>query len=213
MASRPRALVFDVGHVLYDWDIRHLYAKLIPDPVELDWFLGHVVTRQWHFQHDRGRPFAETSAELIARFPHHAELIRAYGPRWLETIPGPVPGMVELASRLADAGLPLYAITNFSAEFWAMFRPTAPIFDRFRDVIVSGEERLTKPDPRIFQLARQRFGLGDGEALFIDDQPANVAAAQAAGWLGHRFTDCAGLEALLSRMGLLPAAAEPAATP
>lgn len=213
MSAGPRAVVFDVGHVLYDWDIRHLYSRLIADPAELEWFLANVVTRAWHFQHDAGRPFAETSAELADRFPAHRDLIDAYGPRWLETIPGPVPGMTELAGRLADAGIPLYAITNFSAEFWAMFRPTAPIFDRFEDVIVSGEERLVKPDARIFHLARERFGLGDGAALFIDDQPANVAAAEAAGWLGHHFTGIAGLENRLSLLGLLPAAAGPAATP
>jgi 2-haloacid dehalogenase len=213
MPRRPRAVVFDVGHVLYDWDIRHLYAKLIPDPIELDWFLANVVTRAWHFQHDAGRPFAETSAELAAQYPDQAERIRVYGLRWLETIPGPVPGMPELAIRLADAGVPLYAITNFSAEFWAMFRPTAPLFDRFADVIVSGEERLVKPDPAIFALARTRFGLGPGDALFVDDQPVNVAAAEAAGWMGHRFTDRATLEADLSRLGLLPEPAEPAATP
>ncbi|WP_448582871.1 HAD family hydrolase [Thermaurantiacus sp.] len=213
MSPRPCAVVFDVGHVLYEWDIRHLYARLISDPAELDWFLANVVTRAWHVQHDAGRPFAETSAELVKQFPDQAERIRAYGPRWLETIPGPVPGMPELVLRLADAGVPLYAITNFSAEFWAMFRPTAPVFDHFKDIIVSGEERLMKPDPAIFALASTRFGLGPGEALFVDDQPANVAAAQAAGWLGHRFTDCVRLEAELSRLGFLPEVEAPAATP
>jgi 2-haloacid dehalogenase len=209
---RPRAVVFDVGHVLYDWDIRYLYAKLIPDEAALDRFLDEVVTRAWHYQHDRGRPFAETSAELIAAHPADADLIRAYGPRWLETIPGPVPGMLEIVDELADAHVPLYAITNFSAEFWAMFRATAPVFDRFLDVIVSGEEGITKPDPAIFELARRRFGLGDGEALFVDDQPANVAAAEAAGWIGHRFTTAADLRVCLSRLGL-PAVAAPASTP
>ncbi len=213
MAVGPRAIVFDVGHVLFEWDIRHLYAKLIADPVELDWFLANVVTKSWHFQHDLGRPFAETSAELAARFPDHVDLIMAYGPRWLETIPGPVRGMPDLVSRLADAGVPLYAITNFSAEFWAMFRPTAPLFDRFVDIIVSGEERLAKPDPAIFALAQRRFGLGPRDALFVDDQPANVAAAEACGWFGHVFTGARGFETELSRLGLLRAEAEPAATP
>jgi 2-haloacid dehalogenase len=206
----PRAVVFDVGHVLYDWDIRFLYAKLIPDPARLDWFLAEVVTRAWHFQHDAGRPFAETSEELAARFPDCRDLIMAYGPRWLETIPGPVAGMPELVADLKAAGIPLFGITNFSAEFWARFRPTAPLFDGFIDIIVSGEERLVKPDRAIFALARHRFGLGDGEALFVDDQPANVAAAEAAGWHAHRFVDSQGLREALSRLGL--GAAEPAAT-
>lgn len=210
---RPRAVVFDVGHVLYDWDPAHLYAKLIPDPAERAWFLAEVVTRQWHFQHDAGRPFAETSAELVARFPDQRERILAYGARWLETIPGPVPGSLELVAALADAGVPLFGITNFSAEFWAMFRPTAPVFDRFTDVIVSGEERLMKPDPAIFQLARRRFGLGPGEALFVDDQPRNVAAAEAQGFIGHRFVSAAALSAELSRLRFpMGGREEPAAT-
>jgi 2-haloacid dehalogenase len=200
--GRPRAVVWDVGHVLYDWDPRYLYEKLIPDPDRLDWFLAHVVTRPWHFQHDAGRPFAETSAELIAAYPDEAELIAAYGPRWLETIPGPVPGTHALVEALAAAHVPQYGITNFSGEFWDRFRPTAPLFDHFRDIIVSGHERLVKPDPAIFALAQARFGLGPGEALFVDDNAANVVAAEAAGWHAHRFTDAGVLRNALAAHGL-----------
>ncbi len=200
-----RAVVFDVGHVLYGWDIRALYARLIADPVRLDWFLTNVVTPQWHFQHDAGRPWRETTAELAAEFPGEADLIAAYGPRWLETITGPVPGMLELVAELDDAGVPLYAITNFSAEFWAMFRPTAPIFDRFRDIVVSGAERLTKPDPAIYALALKRFGLAAGEGLFIDDRADNVTAGEAAGFPGHVFRDAVTLRTTLVVSGLLPA--------
>lgn len=200
-ARQPRAVVFDVGHVLYDWDPRFLYEKLIPEADRLDWFLAHVVTREWHFQHDAGRPFAETSAELIALYPGETDLIRAYGPRWLETIPGPIPGSLPLVERLAEAGVPLFGITNFSAEFWAMFRPTAPVFDHFRDIVVSGAERLVKPDPAIYALARRRFGLEDGEALFIDDNPANVEAARNAGWHAHRFIDATGAAEALRQHG------------
>jgi 2-haloacid dehalogenase len=197
---RPGAVVWDVGHVLYDWDPRFLYAKLIPDPDRLDWFLSNVVTRAWHFQHDAGRPFAETSAELMAEHPDVADLIAAYGPRWLETIPGPIPGTHDLVRALATGGVPQYGITNFSAEFWDRFRPTAPLFDLFRDIVVSGHERLVKPDPAIYALARSRFGLGDGEAIFIDDNAANVEAARNAGWLAHHFT---GAEALAAELGSL----------
>ena len=198
---RPKAVVWDVGHVLYDWDPRFLYAKLIPDADRLDWFLSNVVTRAWHFQHDAGRPFAETSAELIAEYPAEAELIAAYGPRWLETIPGPIPGTHELVEALAAAGIPQFGITNFSGEFWDRFRPTAPLFDHFTDVVVSGHERLVKPDPAIYALARQRFGLSDGEAIFIDDNEANVQAARESGWLAHHFTGTSLLKAELKSSG------------
>jgi len=151
------AIVFDIGQVLYRWDIRALYAKLIPDPALLDWFCSNVVTPEWHFQHDAGRSHRDTVPELVARYPAERDLIEAYAPRWLETIPGPVPGMLELVEEIAASGKPLYAITNFSAEFWDMFRPTAPVFDHFRDVVVSGAERMMKPDPAIYELAVSRF--------------------------------------------------------
>jgi 2-haloacid dehalogenase len=201
--SRPRAVVWDVGHVLYDWDPRFLYAKLIPDAERLDWFLANVVTRAWHFQHDAGRPFAETSAELVADFPAEHDLIMAYGPRWLETIPGPIPGSHALVEKLAEAGVPQFGITNFSAEFWDMFRPTAPLFDRFEDIIVSGREKLVKPDPAIYSLAERRFALAPHEMLFFDDNEANIAAARAAGWHAHRFTGADGARDALEQAGLL----------
>ena len=198
------AVVFDVGHVLYDWDPRFLYEKLIGEPDVLDDFLARVVTREWHFQHDAGRPFAETSAELTAAYPEHRDLIQQFGPRFGETIPWPIPGMVELVEELDRAGVSLFAITNFSAEFWEPFRVReAALFDRFRDIVVSGAERVVKPDPAIFALALARFGFKPGEALFVDDRPENVAAGEAAGLIGHVFRDAAALRAVLTEMGLL----------
>lgn len=201
--TRPHAVVFDVGMVLFDWHPRHLYSKLIDDPAELEWFLSNVVTLDWHFQHDAGRDFADTSAELIALHPRYRDHILAFETRWLETVPGPVPGMLDLVGELAGRGVPLYAITNFSHEFWPRFRATQPVFEHFRDVVVSGDERLMKPDPAIYALAQRRFGLGAGEAIFVDDRADNVAAAAEAGWMGHLFDGDAGLRARLTGLGLL----------
>ncbi|UAJ11254.1 HAD family hydrolase [Glacieibacterium megasporae] len=204
----PTAVVWDVGHVLYDWGPRYLFAKLIPDPVELDWFLSHVVTKAWHFQSDAGRPIATMIAELSARFPKYADLIAAYWPRWLETIPGPMPGMLDLVAELDAANVPQFAITNFGAEFWAMFRPTAPVFDRFRDIVVSGVEKVVKPDPAIYALALARFGLAPGEGVFIDDRADNIAAADTAGFIGHVFVDAADTRTWLAGQGFSAAAAK-----
>src|SRR5579875_2047899 len=172
--------IFDIGGVLVDWDPRFLYERLIPAGEALDAFLRDVVTPEWHFQHDAGRPFAETSAELTARFPHHAELIAAWGPRFNESNRALIPGMAALVAELDEAGVPLYAITNFSGEFWPPFRAKYPaLFDRFRAVLVSGDEKLVKPDAAIYRLALARFGLAAGEAVFIDDRADNVAGAEA----------------------------------
>lgn len=199
------SVIFDVGHVLYDWDPRILYERLFDDEQALDAFLRDVATREWHFQHDAGRPFAETSAELIARHPEHADMIGLWGPRFGEQIPGPMPGMVALVEELDAAGVPLFAITNFSGEFFAPFRlREARMFDRFRDIVVSGDEKLVKPDPAIFRLALRRFGLAAEDALFVDDNAANVAGAEAVGIRAHHFRDAPTLRAELTALELLP---------
>ena len=168
-----KAVIFDVGRVLVQWDLRHLFAKLIDDPAELEWFVTHVVTPEWHFQHDAGRPLAEMLPELKAEYPAYTAHIDAYATRFIETIPGPVRGSFEIVESLAARNVPLYAITNFGSEFWAQFRPRYPLFDHFRDIVVSGDEKLLKPDPAIYRLALNRFGLAEGEGLFIDDSLPN----------------------------------------
>lgn len=209
MANGPAAVIFDVGNVLYDWNPRFLYERLIDDDRALDAFLRDVCTKDWHFQHDAGRPFAETSAELAARFPEHAALIAAWGPRFIEQLGDMLPGMREIVLELDARAVPLYAITNFSHEFWPPFRAReAAIFDRFRDIVVSGEERLVKPDPAIYALAQKRFGLAGPDAIFIDDRLDNVEAARAAGMLAHHFTGAEGLRAELAALGLLGETAE-----
>ena len=199
----PRAVVFDVGNVLFFWSLRVLFEKLIDDPRERDWFLSNVVTEEWHFQHDAGRPLAEMVAERKAEFPDHAHLIDAYVTRFNESIHTPVPGMIEIVAELAAHKVPIFGITNFGAEFWAGFHPTKPIFDHFTDIIVSGEEKLVKPDSAIYALALRRFGLAPGEGLFVDDRLENVEAGQANGFIGHHFEDAVTLRTDLNRLGLL----------
>ncbi|QCB56574.1 HAD family phosphatase [Sphingopyxis sp. PAMC25046] len=198
-----QSVIFDVGRVLFDWDLRFLFAKLIAEKDELEWFVTNVVTPEWHFQHDAGRPLAEMVPELKAEFPAHVALIDAYATRFNETIPGPVPGSLDLVERLDAAGVPLFAITNFGHEFWEGFRPTQPVFDRFRDIIVSGTEKLMKPDPVIYALAIERFGIDPAGAIFIDDNAANVAGAESAGIAGHHFRGAMELERDLVTRGYL----------
>ena len=198
-----QSVIFDVGRVLFDWDLRHLFAKLIDDQQQLEWFVTHVVTPEWHFQHDAGRPLADMLPELKAEFPGHDDLIDAYAARFNETIPGPMPGSLELVERLDAGGVPLFAITNFGHEFWEGFRPTQPIFDRFRDIIVSGTEKLMKPDPAIYRLAIERFGIDPAGAIFIDDVAKNIDGAESVGIAGHQFVDAATLESELIQRGYL----------
>jgi 2-haloacid dehalogenase len=201
--SGVEAVVFDVGRVLVEWDFRHLFGKLIDNPVELEWFLGNVVTEEWHFEHDAGRDLGEMVAERKSAYPGHAGLLDAYATRFGETIPGPVAGTAALVERLAARGVPLFAITNFAAPFWEAFALAEPVVRHFRDVVVSGVEKLVKPDAAIFELAARRFGHEPGAMLFIDDSAANIASARTLGWQVHHFRDAPTLEADLTARGLL----------
>jgi len=197
------AVVFDVGQVLVRWDLRFLFAKLIDDPDELDWFLTNIVTPDWHLEIDSGLDLDLRVAERKRQFPGHDALIDAYATRYVETIPGRVAGMAELVEQLAGQRVPLYAITNFGAAFWEQFHPTEPLLDLFADIVVSGKEKVMKPDPAIFKLAAQRFGHVPEEMLFIDDCTANIASAAALGWQVHHFVGAQGLAEDLLARGLI----------
>lgn len=198
-----KAVVFDVGRVLFEWQLGSLFEKLIDDPQELDWFLANVVTEEWHFEHDRGRALADMVPERISLFPQYEAHIRAYATRFNETVPGPVEGSHPLVERLAARGVPLFCLTNFGDEFFADFRPTQPIFDLFEDIVVSGVEKVAKPEARIYAILEERSGRAGGGLFFTDDNPANIAAAKARGWDAHLFTDANSLEAQLVGAGLL----------
>lgn len=203
VAAPVSAIVFDIGRVLFEWDLRHLFAKLIADRRELEWFVTHVVSEEWHARHDAGRPLGEMVATRKAMFPEHATLIDAYATRFAESIPGPVAGSIELVEGLAAHGMPLFAITNFAEAFWTPFRASQPVFTHFQDIVVSGVEKLAKPDPAIFELAASRFGHDPASLLMIDDNAANIATARALGWQTHHFTaGAAGLAADLAARGI-----------
>lgn len=203
MAEQVKAVVFDVGRVIVQWDLRHLFAQLVEDADQLDFVLTNVVTEEWHFEHDAGRPLAEMVPERKAKFPEYAHLIDAYASNFLETIPGRVPGTADLIERLAVAEVPLFAITNFGAEFWDQFAPTEPVLAHFGDIVVSGREKLVKPDPAIFELAERRFGFPANAMLFIDDNAANIASARALGWQVHQFSGADELASDLAERGLI----------
>nr|WP_277350577.1 HAD-IA family hydrolase [Novosphingobium olei] len=198
------AVVWDIGRVLVQWDLSRIYRDVIPDPVERAAFVATVVSEEWHGQHDAGVPWPEMVAQRTAEFPEHAALIERYATHWLDAVPGPIDGTHPLVERLTAARVPQFSITNFGADAFALFRPTFPILDHFSDIVVSGTERLVKPDTAIFDLAAARFGYAPQAMLFIDDNAANIAAAAALGWQVHHFTgDAAALEADLVRRGLI----------
>ena len=198
------AVVFDVGNVLYGWDPEAFLVRQIADDEARLQFVEDVDLYGWHETLDGGRPYAEAAAELNEKFPQYAALIAAWSDRFGETISGPVPGVHEIVAELDERGVPLFAITNFSADFWPPFHAKErAFFDRFRDIVVSGEEKLLKPDAAIYYRALDRFRLRPAEALFVDDRRINVFGAEAVGMKAHLFTSAEDLRARLVLEGLL----------
>ena len=197
----PDSVVFDVGNVLIHWDARHLFRKLLPDEAAIDRFFEEVDFSAWNLEQDRGRSFADGIAHIDRHHPHHGPLARAYDLRWLEAVPGVIEGSVALLEKLRAAGVPLYAITNYSREKWADSVVRFPFLGQFRDVVVSAHERLVKPDPAIYQVLLARNGLAAGQCVFVDDSEKNVAAARAVGMHAVHFTSPDVLAAELRGMG------------
>jgi len=198
------AVVFDVGNVLYGWDPDAFLVRQVADDEARLRLIEDVDIYGWHETLDGGRPFAEAAAELSEKFPEYAQVISAWGDRFGETITDPVPGVHEIVAELDEKGVPLYAITNFSADFWKPFyAKERTFFSRFRDIVVSGEVKLLKPDAAIYYLALDRFRLKPAEALLIDDRAINVFGAEAVGMRAHLFTSAEDLRFRLEAEGLL----------
>jgi 2-haloacid dehalogenase len=203
-ANRPTAVVFDVGNVLYGWDPESFLSRQLPEDEARLRFIEDVGLWEWHDSLDGGRDFVEAAEDLSGRFPEYAHLISAWGERFGETITDPIPGVHALVEALDARGVPLFAITNFSGDFWPPFRAREEaFFRRFRDIVVSGAEKMMKPDPAIYFLALDRFGLRPDQALFVDDRLINVEGARAVGMHAHLFTDAADLRVRLEAEGLL----------
>jgi 2-haloacid dehalogenase len=202
--SRFVAGIFDLGGVLINWDPRHLYRKLFPGDEEgMERFLAETVSPAWNLQMDSGRSFQEAIDELKADHPDRADLIQAYLDRWPEMLGEPDTGTAQILRELRQRGLRLYALSNWSAETFAIARGMIAEFALFDDILISGDARLLKPDPRLFEIACQRFGVAPAEAFFVDDVAANVAGARAFGLTAMQFSDSDSLRAELQRLEVL----------
>jgi 2-haloacid dehalogenase len=201
--GRPRAVVFDLGGVLLDWNPRHLYRKVFDDEAEMERFLSEVCTLDWHRAHDLGVPPEQTSPPLAAAHPEHAELIWAWTQRAEEMLAGPIEGTVEILRELTSNGVPCYALTNMEAWTYPGRRERYPFLTWFDGTVVSAFEGMAKPDPRIFELLLDRFDLAAATTLLIDDSRTNVEAARTVGMQAIVFSSPAALRHRLEDAGLL----------
>ncbi len=176
------AVVFDLGGVLVDWNPRHLYRKLFSgDEAGMEHFLANICTPEWNEEQDAGRPFAEATAALQRRHPEYSDLIAAFWDRWEEMCPGPIDGGPDLLRDVKATGLPLYALSNFSAETFPRVRHRFEFLSAFDGIVISGAIGLKKPDPEIYRYLIGTYALEPASTLFIDDSLRNVEAARRVG--------------------------------
>lgn len=180
--------VFDIGGVLLDWSPYYLTERLGYDRPTATAILDEIGFDEWNLALDAGGLWGPAVAALADRFPHHRALIEAFDTRWHEMVGQEIEPVVATLQAFQAAG-PVYAITNFSAEKFAVARDRYPYLGRFAGAIVSGEEKLVKPDPAIYRLLLDRYGLAARDCVFIDDRADNVAAARSVGMRAIRYTD------------------------
>jgi 2-haloacid dehalogenase len=202
-SSSRTTVVFDLGGVLIDWDPRHLYRKLISNEPEMERFLAEVCSPVWNLEQDRGRPWKEATELLIRQHPTQAALIAAFRERWSEMLGGPIQGTVDILRELRQRSIPLYALTNWSDATFHYAESLYDFLGWFHGIIVSGREKIVKPDPAIYRVLCQRYALEPGALVYIDDNPNNAAAASELGMHGIHFTDPPALRRELAALGFV----------
>lgn len=204
MTSHIKAIIFDFGNVLLEWDPRNVYQRYFPnDPERMEHFLKEVDFMEWNLQQDKGRPFAEGVAVLSEQFPQHSHLIQAYHDHWIDSVGDSITGTVEILKQLKHAGYPLYGLSNWSAETFPYAREKYDFFDLFDDMLISGDVGHVKPDPKIFQILLDKIGRPAQECLLIDDSLPNIEQAEKMGFAVIHFQSPEQLAATLQDLKIL----------
>lgn len=197
-------IIFDLGAVLIDWNPRYLYRKIFKTEEEIDWFFKNICTSEWNDEQDAGRSLEEATRELVEKHPEHKVAIEAWYGRWRETIDGTIEGSVEILKELrASKKYKLYALTNWSQETFPWVLSNFDFLNWFDGIVVSGKEKTRKPFPEFFQLLFDRHQIEPSRAIFIDDNPANVAGGNAVGLTTIHFQSPGQLRTELGRLGIL----------
>jgi 2-haloacid dehalogenase len=204
MTSPIKALIFDYGNVLLEWNPRFVYQRYFPnDPQGMERFFTEVNFADWNLQQDKGRPFKEGVALLSQEFPHYSHLIQAFHDLWIDSVGGPIAGTVEIVKRLKQAGYPVYGLSNWSAETFPYMREKHDFFDLLDDMVISGEVGHIKPEPEIFHILLAKIGKPAHECLFIDDSLTNIQQAKNLGFATILFQSPQQLESSLRDFKIL----------
>ena len=201
--KKIKNVIFDFGGVLMDWNPRYLYRNLFESESEMEFFLQNVCTNEWNVQQDAGKPLQQATAEKIKEFPDYKNLIEKYYGQWEIMLKSDIYQNTYLVKLLKDKGYRVFGLTNWSAETFPIAYKRYSVFQEFEDIVVSGEIKMIKPNPEIYEFALNKFGIEADETLFIDDNAANIATAHDLGFSTIHLTEDINLEQkLISILGL-----------
>lgn len=195
-------IVFDFGGVLIDWNPVYLYDKVFDDKAEMAYFLNHVCRYDWNLKQDEGRPVSVATAEKQQEFPQYKDQIAMYYGRWAEMLGGEIAENTRLVKPLSEK-YDTYGLTNWSAETIPTAMERYEFFRYLKGIVVSGAEKIVKPDPKLYLILLERYNLNANESLFIDDNPQNIEAAKQLGFETIHLTEGADLEEMLREMGIV----------
>ncbi len=200
--SNIKSVVFDIGGVLLDWNPRYMFRKIFKSEEEMEWFLSNICTYEWNVQQDGGKLFSEATAELSARYPEYSDKIALYYGRWEEMLGGELMDTVKILNELKSAGMPVYALSNWSHEAFPVAYERYGFMKQFDGIVVSGYEKLLKPDHAIYRVLMSRYNVNPAESVYIDDNKANADAAAELGFHSIHFQTAEHLRQELRRSGL-----------
>ncbi|MDD2305352.1 MAG: HAD family phosphatase [Prolixibacteraceae bacterium] len=195
-------IIFDFGGVLVDWNPRYLYRNYFQDESKMEHFLHHICTDEWNLEQDRGRPLADGTRLLLEKFPEYHSLIQLYYDQWEVMLHGDIPETVSLLYQLKEK-YKIFGLTNWSAETIPIAYKRFSFFQAFDGIVVSGEEKLIKPDKKLYHLLLDRYNLKAESTIFIDDNVKNINAAEEIGLIAIHFENSSQLEAKLQSIGAI----------
>ena len=195
-------VVFDIGGVLLDWNPRHLFRKVFESEEEMEWFLSNICTYEWNVQQDGGKLFSVATAELSEKYPEYSDKIAMYYGRWTEMLGGEIDGTLKIFRALKSAGMPLYGLSNWSHEAFPVAYERYDFMKEFDGLVVSGYEKLLKPDHAIYKVLIDRYSINPSESVYIDDNKPNAEAARELGFHSIHFLSPDKLREELRVLGL-----------
>ena len=196
-------IIFDFGGVLMDWDPRYFFKDYFKDDEKMEFFLKNIATDEWNAEQDRGRTLAEGTEIQVAKHPEWEKEIRAYYDNWTTMLKSDILENVEVLRKLEDSKYKLFGLTNWSAETFPYALEHYDFFQLFQGkIVVSGTEKLIKPDPAIWNILLDRYQIIAEQSVFIDDNFRNIEMAKSLGFICIHITEDTNLEKELRDLGL-----------